>query len=142
MLGCYKEPTGKNIKSLQVLENNAQTLTAKIYNSNLDSKCTWRFYHTMFIPSIMYSFPVNSIKSKDLDRIQNKSAQLFLPKLGYNRNTAKAIVYGPKKYGGIDLRLFRHEQGLSKIEHLTQHWRNPETDAGKHVQIALHWIQY
>ena len=67
---------------------------------------------------------------------------MFLPKLGYNRNTSKAVVYGPSEYAGIDLRIFRHEQGLAKVETMVKHWRSPDTEAKKHLQIALAWNQY
>ena len=67
---------------------------------------------------------------------------MFLPKLGYNRNTSKAIVYGPTEYGGIDMRIFRHEQGLAKVESLVKHWRSNESDANRILRIALHWNQY
>ena len=98
----------------------------------------------MYLPSITYSFPVNSIKSKHLDQLQSETAALFLPKLGFNRTTATAIVYGPKSLGGIDLRILRHKQGLSKLEHLVKHWRNSTSEASQHfkIKIALSWLQY
>ena len=52
------------------------------------------------------------------------------------------MVYGPSEYVGIDLRIFRHEHGLAKVETMVKHWRSPDTEVKKHLQIALSWNQY
>ena len=43
-LGCYKEPTGNNKEALNVISKNAINKAQKVYNSSLDSKCTFRCY--------------------------------------------------------------------------------------------------
>ena len=40
------------------------------------------------------------------------------------------------------MRIFRHEQGLAKVESLVKHWRSNESDANRILRIALHWNQY
>ena len=35
-----------------------------------------------------------------------------------------------------------HEQGLSKLEHLTKHFCSKTTQASLHFQMALHWAQF
>lgn len=142
MLGCHKEPSGTNKQAFEQVELNAMKKAKKVYNSHLDHRCVWRYYHGIFLPSVMYSFPVNSIKAKYLDKLQDRTTRMFLPKLGYNRNTPKAVVYGPSEYAGIDFRIFRHEQGLAKVETMLKHWRSTDTEAKKHLQIALAWNQY
>ena len=114
----------------------------KLFNSSLDHRCAFRYYHLIYLPSVLYSFPTNSISSHKLRKLDSQTVRLILPKLGYNRNTAKAIVYGPKQFGGIDLRSLCDEQGLAKLEHLVKHLRTPTTQASLHFQIALHWVQF
>ena len=142
MLGCYKEPSDTNAEALKHGSLNAMKKAKKVYNSGLNHRCTWRYYHGIFIPLVMYNFAANSIKAKHLDKLQSKTTCMFLPILGYNRNTSKAIVYGPTEYGGIDMRIFRHEQGLAKVESLSKHWRSNESDANRILRIVLHWDQY
>jgi len=142
ILGCHKESSGTNKQAFDQVELNAMKKAKKVYNSHLYHRCVWRYYHGIFLPSVMYSFPVNSIKAKYLDKLQDRTIRMFLPKLGYSRNTSKAVVYGPSEYTGIDLRIFRHEQGLAKVETMVKHLRTPNTEAKKHLQIALAWNQY
>ena len=40
------------------------------------------------------------------------------------------------------MRIFRHEQGLAKVESLLKHWRSNESDANRILRIVLHWDQY
>ena len=109
MLGCHKELSGINKQAFEKVELNAMKKSKKLYNGHLYHRCVWRYYHGMFLSSVMYSFPVNSIKAKYIDKLQSRTTRIFLPKLGYNRNTPKAVVYGPIEYARIDFRVFRHE---------------------------------
>ena len=106
VLGCHKEQSGINKKTFEAVEMNAMKKSKKIYNSHLDDRCVWRYYDGMFLSSVIYSFPVNSIKAKYLDKLQSRTTRMFLSKLGYNRNTPKAVVHGPSEYAGIDFRIF------------------------------------
>ena len=142
MLGCYKEPTGSNHKAFEMISKNAIRKAERMYNSNLDFKCVWRYYHSMFLTSVCYSFAANSISHDKLHKLDRKITRMFLPKLGFNRNTAQAIVYGPSHFGGLNLRYLPHEQGLAKIEHLLKHIRTRSTEASSHFTIALSWSQF
>jgi len=68
----------------------------------------------VFLLSALYSFPTNSISAKSLNKLDSQTIRMFLPKMGLNQNTAKAIMHGPSKYGGINLRNLAEEQGLSR----------------------------
>ena len=142
MLGCYNDITGTNTASFKSIQQNAMKKATKLFNSSLDHRCAFRYYHSIYLPSVLYSFPTNSISSHKLRKLDSQTVRLILPKLGYNRNTAKAIVYGPKQFGGIDLRSLCDKQGLAKLEHLVKHLRTPVTQASLHFQIALHWVQF
>jgi len=100
----------------------------------VDHRCVWRYYHGIFLPSVTYSLPVNSIEAKYLDKLQNRTTRIFLPKLGYNRNTPKASGI-PSEQVGIDfrIRIFLHEQRLAKVGTMVKHWRSLETEAKKHL---------
>ena len=138
MLGCYKEPSGNNKASLESIKDNAMTKATKVFNSHLDHKCVFCYYYSMFLPSVLYSFAANSIPSKHLHQLTSQTTRLILPKLGFNRNTAKAIVYEPTKFGGINMQSLDEEQGLAKIEHMIKHFRSKTKEVSLHFQIALH----
>ena len=42
----------------------------------------------------------------------------FLPKMGYNRHTARAIVYGAEEHGGIGVENLYAEQSIEQIKAL------------------------
>ena len=51
-------------------------------------------------------------------------------------------MFGPSEHAEIDFRIFRHEQGLVKVETTLKHLRSPDTEAKKHLRIALFWSSY
>ena len=114
----------------------------RLFNSHLDHQCAFRYYYSIYLPSVLYSFPANSIPPHKLSKLDSATIRLILPKLGYNRNTPKYIVYGPSSLGGLNLRSLNEEQGLSKIKHLLKHLQTPTSEASLHFQIALQWVQF
>ena len=65
---------------------------------------------------------------------------VFLPKMGYNRNTARAVVYGPAKHGGIGIKHLYAEQSIAQITALIQHTRLC-SPLGRTICINLDWVQ-
>jgi hypothetical protein len=59
-------------------------------------------------------------------------------KLGFNRNTAHAVAYGPSHYGGLGLRNWVVEQGITQTILLIRHLRG-STDQGRLLLILLSW---
>ena len=73
MLGCHKEPTGSNNKALSAIRKNAIHKATKIFNSNLNFRCVFRYYYSMFLPSVLYSFPTNSIPTTKLNKLDSQT---------------------------------------------------------------------
>jgi hypothetical protein len=61
-------------------------------------------------------------------------------KLGFNRNTAHRVVYGPSRYGGLGFRGLFVEQGIGQVEMLVWHLRANSTQ-GTLIRITLAWWQ-
>ncbi len=77
---------------------------------------------------------------EDLTKVENKALVHFLPKMGHNRNTARAVIYGPEEMGGIGIKNLYVEQSIDQIRAFTQHTRL-ESPLGKTIQINLDWVQ-
>ena len=90
----------------------------------------------LFIPPATCSFAANSIAESHLEKLQQRTARLYLTRLGYNRNTPKAAVLGPAEHGGLGLFGLCAEQGPAVLEMLAKSLR-----AGKHALAALAWSQ-
>ena len=66
---------------------------------------------------------------------------IIIAKCGYNRNTKRAIIYGPLEYGGANFRRLYDQQGIGQVQLFLRHWRN-KTTAGRLLRCAVAWAQY
>ena len=78
-------------------------------------------WNAIYIPGVTYPFVATYLEV--LEKIVNKAIMVFLLKTGYNRNTARAVVYGPAEHGGIGIKHLYAEQSIAQITALLQHTR-------------------
>jgi hypothetical protein len=97
-------------------------------------------YYTVFLPAVRYPFPLTSVPWTTLESLQCQVTSVFLSQMGYNRNMPRAVVFGPKQFGGLGLAHLAIEQGLSQVCFLLQHIRCKKTTKSAY-QIALDWYQ-
>ncbi|KAG7374485.1 hypothetical protein IV203_013580 [Nitzschia inconspicua] len=139
-LGCYKCPAGGHKQSLQAITEKAIAKATLVAKSALDPKCTMRHYTSVFLPSVTYPLPTCSIPEKQLRKLHNKTAGLFLNRLGYSCKTPRAVVFGPPSLGGANFRPLYDEQGSRQVELILKHLRTP-LGIHDHLRTALAWIQ-
>jgi hypothetical protein len=65
----------------------------------------------------------------------------MIAKCGYNRNTKRAIIYGPAHLGGANFRSLYSVQGVGQLLSFIKYWRSP-CQAGKLLRIAVAWLQH
>jgi len=63
-----------------------------------------------------------------------------LPKLKLNRNTSRAIIHGPSRYGGLNMSHVYGEQGNGQLRLLLGHLRNRD-HTGELIIIAMSYLQ-
>jgi len=73
-LGTYQTPNRKSMTQFQMLTQKAKS------------------FRNLFHSIITYPLPTTFLSHKQLSRIQSISTANLIPKLGFNRNTAKAIL--------------------------------------------------
>jgi hypothetical protein len=100
-LGCYRSPSNNFKTSRRHVTENALQKANTISNSFITTTCAHRYYYSIFLPSVTYSFPTNTIPEHHLRHIQNKSTRPILNKMGYAKSTPHALY---------------DEQGSSKME--------------------------
>eukprot|EP00957_Ditylum_brightwellii_P113176 8630783-Ditylum_brightwellii.AAC.1 len=66
--------------------------------------------------------------------------RVILPKLGFNRNTARKIIYGSHKYSGFQKARLHHKQEYLALKHLLGCIQE-ETITGNQIMIALSYVQ-
>jgi hypothetical protein len=94
----------------------------------------------MYIHAVAYPLVATHFQEKDLNKIENKELTSFLPKIGYNCYTPRAVVYGPTVCGGIDIKNLFVEQSVKQINAYIQHTRL-DSPLGKIMHITMDWVQ-
>jgi len=72
-------------------------------------------YKSVWLPKIFYCLPVTTFSDIQCHKIQSKILQTVLPKLGISRKFPLALVYGPKRFGGLEFENIYAEQGIRHI---------------------------
>ena len=98
-----------------------------ITHSNLTRQEAWISYKVIWTPKINYCLPHTTFSYQQCKRIQSQVLQATLPKIGLNRNFPRAVVFGPCRYGGIQLPNLYVEQGMQHITWLLYLQRQPRT---------------
>jgi hypothetical protein len=112
----------------------------RLSSSSLSKRDAWIAYFAVFVPAMTYTLAVTHHSSARLRKIQSPPTRSTLSKLGFNRHTAHAVVYGPSRYGGIGFRDLAVEQGIAGLTMFIRHLR-AGTQQGTLIRIALAWWQ-
>ena len=99
-------------------------------------------YESVYRPAIKYTIPQSFLTKRQLANIEKKNIPKIYSKCGYNRNTARAILQGPKELGGGGFVPLQVVAGTGYVTHFLKHWRTPTEDAGKIIRIVMAWTQY
>ena len=78
----------------------------------------------------------------ELNRIQKRSHRAMLAGCGFNRNTSRAVTFGPAHLGGRDSFHLYDEEGYGQVSTFMKCWRSPNTHPGELLQITVAWAQY
>jgi hypothetical protein len=116
------------------------TFSRRLVSSSLTKHDAWIAYFAVLVPAMTYTFAVTHHSANRLRKIQSSPTRSTLLKLGFNRNTAKAVAYGPSRYGPLGLRDLPVEQGIAGVTMLIRHLRARSTQ-GTLALIALSWWQ-
>jgi hypothetical protein len=126
--------------ALSALTKTAASFSSRLLCSSLSPSDTWVAYFAVFVPSMIYSLPISQYSAKSLETLQSAPTRAALMKIGFNRNTAHRVVYGPSRYGGLGFRDLFVEQGVPQVQLLVQHLRAGTTQ-GILMLITLSWWQ-
>ena len=85
-------------------------------------------YHRVWWPKMAYPLPVTNFSNAQCQKLQSTFDKTFLPRLGINRQTPKAIIHGPATLGGLSFKHVYTEQGALHASLLLYHLRQPTTE--------------
>ena len=115
-------------------------LSKKIFAAPINQWDAWLIYESRYRSIIRYPLPVTMFTRKQCDKIQKPFVNAILPKMGVNRNTPRAVIYGPKSMGGLEIMDLRVEQAAAQWDTTSGHLRRMDR-AGKGLHITANDTQ-
>jgi hypothetical protein len=97
-------------------------------------------YRSRYIPSMLYSLPSMSYDENTTNKIQQPAIGKFLQVSGFEKNFPRAIAYGAKEYGGLDMPQLYVSSSCCKVQSIITHI-NANTTLGTLIIIVLNWLQ-
>ena len=113
---------------------------SKICHQSLTRQETCLFYQCFYLPSIRYHLTVGTFTHAQLDHVQHPIIQSILPKLGYNPNMPKALIYGAIHSGGLGFHHLTVIQALQKIKNILFVYRN-DTPLKSILHTTFQWAK-
>ena len=114
-LGVYKTAVGDDTKQFKELLHKNQKLAQLASTAKMTRHQGRLAYNMIYIPTITYSLVACTFSKTQLDQIQAPALYKFLPAMGWNRTTSRAIIHGPEDFGGFNIPPLYTIQGASKI---------------------------
>ena len=141
-LGHYKSPAGTTHTQTNKILARATELSNTISACCVTRAEAKTLYQAVYRPAIEYAIPQSFMSEKQLKLIERKTLPKIFAKCGFNRNTARSILFGPQEIGGGGFVPLYAVAGTGYIKHFLKHWRTPKEQAGKILRIVLLWSQY
>jgi hypothetical protein len=80
----------------------AYQLGKRVLHSNLTPIGAQMAYSIYYKPMIEYPLSLTTFSDQECDNIHSKFVHRCLPKMGFNRHMPRIVIFGPKKYGGMN----------------------------------------
>jgi len=122
-LGAYLSPSGDTAVACSILHQKVLTYVAKLHAAFLPKETAFWSYLLYLQPQLTFPLYAMTFTEAQCNCIQSPAMMALLPKLHLNRHTTRSIVYGPVRYGGLDLPHLYSRQGLGQLKFLIGHLR-------------------
>lgn len=139
-LGAFKTIAGDESEQYKVLLTKSNQLAVRTSQGQLTRLQARRAYSSIYVPSMSYSLVTTNLAPKLLAAIQSKAMLSFLPAMGFERTFPRAVVYGPRTFGGLNLSRLYTDTCVAKIGAIVSHLR-AQTGLGKIMLININWLQ-
>ena len=139
-LGVRIAPTGQMETEFIFRYKQAKDLSVKLGQIYMTWPEATLAYQSRWLSIVGFFTPITCFTRRQCEQIHTQIYQVFLPKMGYNRNLPLAIRYGPKRYGGAGLTHTYTEQAIKHLQFLVGTIRQSSELSDMHL-IALSTIQ-
>jgi hypothetical protein len=139
-LGVKPNPSGDTNDCFTTQLPRANRISEGVRLNKMERNEALMGYRHIWLPSVGYPLACWPLCEDDLYQIEKNSINAFLPKMGFCRTTARAIIFGSKKFGGFGLTRLRDFQGVNQISLFLQHIRLYDS-IGVMYHIGYCWYQ-
>jgi hypothetical protein len=122
------------------LLHTSQQLARRLASSPLSCRDAWIAYFAVYLPAMTYTLTLTAHSATKLHKLQSSALRATLNKLGFNRNTPNAVVFGPCIRAGLSMHDLPTEQGIALLVMFIRHLRSASAQS-KLLRIALAWWQ-
>ena len=140
LLGIHMSLTGDFQDEFDYRRTQIQTLAGKMRATAFDERDAWLIYQTRYQPMMRYCLPITTFSDKQCNQIQSPFICVFLNKLIMNRHTPRVVVWGPHKYGGLDVMDAAVEQLASHVSLMITSIRKGN-ETGQSMLLAMGMYQ-
>ena len=101
-LGVWSSCTGKWNKEVNLWLLYSKEFRQKLLGGGLTRQAGYMAYHSIWVAKFRYSAAVIGYTENQLSTIQSTIMGPCLSVAGYNQKFPRAVVFGPKEYGGLE----------------------------------------
>jgi hypothetical protein len=141
-LGFHLTGDGTSSAHKKIMKTKAKEYSGAIISSSLQRGEISVAYKSYYMTSLSYGTAATSLNIKECEGIQRPVVNTILPKMGVNRNTARNVVFGTRKYDGLGLYHLGAVQGFAQLQYLIGSLRNQDTTGGGCIRCyrnTLNW---
>ena len=139
-LGVYKTTIGDDTRQFEELLTKSKRLALSVSTSKMTRQQGRLSYNMIYLPTITYCLRACTFSQEQLDKIQAPALYKFLPAMGWNRTTSRAIIHGPEELGGFNIPPLYAIQCAAKIVSMFTNIQ-AQTELGKLLVINTNWVQ-
>jgi hypothetical protein len=140
-LGVLISPSRNYTAERKRLADKAREFGQQAAAASIYPRQARRAYQGIYVGRMRYGLLASTMKQEDYQTIQSPATQAILPKLGFNRNMPKEVVYGPTELGGVGLQDLYVMQGTRKVITIVEHVRC-KTNLGLMILATIQWTQH
>jgi ribonuclease HI len=139
-LGVWIALDGSTSEMIQAMTQRSNDIIAKQSKANMSRKTATICHQMIYISAMSYPIVISPIPAKDILQTHSKALKVFLPKMGYQANFPRAVLFAPKTLGGPQIPCLYSIAAYRRATLLLSNM-NRQTDAATMIRITLNWQQ-
>ncbi|GFH47803.1 hypothetical protein CTEN210_04279 [Chaetoceros tenuissimus] len=141
-LGVRNAISGSNRDEFKARKEQVADMAGRVATSNITRQQAYMIHSIQYKPAIVYPLQHTTFTDKQCKTIQTPMVNALLPKMGFNRHMPRAVVFGPSRYGGIELITLETEQLASHLDSLVKDLRTTTLQSEERSIVLAAYQRY